>query len=181
MVAMTSMDPVPQRLSDADRDAAVDLLRVHLDAGRLDQVEFSERMNLALQARTSSDFSPLFFDLPAPRPSGLASDTPTWKTYPGAGGSSSGPVSPTASPRSPEPSYPYGDAGPSNLPVPYAPGPVPRRRGSNALNMAQALVWPVAIFLFIFGHGGFTVIGMAIVASIILGQLSRNRRQPPPY
>ena len=38
---MTS-EPVPQRLSDAERDVAASMLREHFEAGRLDQAEFDD-------------------------------------------------------------------------------------------------------------------------------------------
>ncbi len=60
--------PVPQRIGDAERDRAIDLLRDHLTAGRLDTEEFDERLGVALSAKTSADLEPLFTDLPGPRP-----------------------------------------------------------------------------------------------------------------
>lgn len=62
--------PFPQRIGDAERDRATDLLRDHLAEGRLDQVEFDERLTRALTARTQADLDPLFTDLPGPRPGG---------------------------------------------------------------------------------------------------------------
>ncbi len=63
-----SSDHAPQRISDAERDAAVEMLRQHFEAGRLDPSEFAERMETALSARFASDLAPLFVDLPHPRP-----------------------------------------------------------------------------------------------------------------
>lgn len=60
--------PVPQRIGDAERDRAAALLRDHLTEGRLDQLEFDERLTQALSARTQADLDPLFRDLPGPRP-----------------------------------------------------------------------------------------------------------------
>lgn len=62
------MEPTPQRLSDADRDAAVAMLRDHFQAGRIDASEFDERMSAALNAKFAGDVEVLFNDLPAPRP-----------------------------------------------------------------------------------------------------------------
>lgn len=61
-------DAVPQRIGDAERDRAAGLLRDHLAEGRLDQVEFGDRLTQALTARTAADLEPLFRDLPGPRP-----------------------------------------------------------------------------------------------------------------
>lgn len=58
-------DPKPTRIGDAERDAAVESLRDHLVAGRLTQIEFDERMSVALDARFRSELSPLFVDLPS--------------------------------------------------------------------------------------------------------------------
>ena len=52
------------RVSDADRDTAVTELSEHFQAGRLTQDEFDERSGTALRARTGSDLSSLFADLP---------------------------------------------------------------------------------------------------------------------
>jgi len=54
------------RVSDADRDRAVSELSEHFQAGRLTSEEFDERSGLALRARTGSDLSALFADLPQP-------------------------------------------------------------------------------------------------------------------
>lgn len=64
---MTEPVPAP-RIGDAERDQATEYLREHLAQGRLDQVEFDERMTAALSARTQPDIDRLFTDLPAPRP-----------------------------------------------------------------------------------------------------------------
>lgn len=84
----------PQRIGDAERDKAIDLLREHHAAGRLTSEEFNERMAAALTARTDADLVPLFADLPAsgaepalpmlaepPSPTQLASEArqlPAW-------------------------------------------------------------------------------------------------------
>ena len=52
------------RVSDADRDRAVSELTEHFQAGRLTSDEFDERSGQALRARTGSDLSGLFTDLP---------------------------------------------------------------------------------------------------------------------
>ena len=55
------------RVSDAERDAVVTELGEHFQQGRLDQVEFDERVTQALAARTESDLSALLADLPPTR------------------------------------------------------------------------------------------------------------------
>jgi len=55
------------RVSDAERDAVVTELGEHFQQGRLDQVEFDERVTQALAARTESDLRALLADLPPTR------------------------------------------------------------------------------------------------------------------
>jgi hypothetical protein len=52
------------RVSDADRAAVADRLAKHYADGRLDQAEFTERVDLAMSAKIQSDFTGLFADLP---------------------------------------------------------------------------------------------------------------------
>jgi hypothetical protein len=52
------------RVSDAERQAVVDELRVHFGAGRLDLDEFEERTRAALSSRVRGDLHPLLDDLP---------------------------------------------------------------------------------------------------------------------
>jgi DUF1707 SHOCT-like domain len=84
-----SPDPVPQRIGDAERDQAAGYLREALAEGRLDQSEFDERLERALQAKTQADLDPLFRDLPGPRPGqGMATSAgfqaPPWQRREGA-------------------------------------------------------------------------------------------------
>jgi len=53
------------RASDADRERTTALLREHHAVGRLTPEEFSERVDLALVARTLGDLEALLADLPA--------------------------------------------------------------------------------------------------------------------
>ena len=53
------------RVSDADRDRTVTLLREHVVEGRLTLDEFSERVGRVLQATTESDLNAVMADLPA--------------------------------------------------------------------------------------------------------------------
>jgi len=53
------------RISDADRAEVADRLSRHYSDGRLDQAEFNERLDRAMKAKTQSDLTGLFADLPA--------------------------------------------------------------------------------------------------------------------
>jgi hypothetical protein len=60
------------RVSDAERAEVADRLSKHYSDGRLDQAEFDERVDQAMRAKTQSDLSGLFDDLPGseePEPS----------------------------------------------------------------------------------------------------------------
>ena len=52
------------RVSDAERAAVAERLSKHYADGRLDEAEFNERVEMAMKAKTQSDFSGLFGDLP---------------------------------------------------------------------------------------------------------------------
>lgn len=180
MEAMTSPASFPQRLSDGEREAAVAALRAHLDAGRLSGDEFAQRSDAARAALTASDVVPLFTDLPAPHPLYLNMAQPTWNTYPGGTTSA-----PTYAPEPGAPTYqtPYQQTPPtySGTVVPTSQGPL-SSLNPKTLSTIHALIWPVAIVLFVTGNGGIWVIIAAIVASSLLGGYQRRgRRQPPPY
>jgi Domain of unknown function (DUF1707) len=55
------------RLSDADRAEVAERLSKHYADGRLDEAEFTERVDLAMSAKTESDLTGLFSDLPDTR------------------------------------------------------------------------------------------------------------------
>jgi Domain of unknown function (DUF1707) len=59
------MDDASLRVSDADRERAVVVLRQHLLAGRLTPDEFSERVEAVLRARVGTDLARVQEDLPA--------------------------------------------------------------------------------------------------------------------
>lgn len=61
-------DPRMMRVSHADRDQVVEILRVAAGEGRLEAEELDERVEAALSARTFADFEPLTADLPAAAP-----------------------------------------------------------------------------------------------------------------
>lgn len=56
--------PSHLRITDADRDEALDRLADHYAAGRLDKDEFDERGDAVWTARTGADLVPIFADLP---------------------------------------------------------------------------------------------------------------------
>ncbi len=58
-------DETALRVADADRDRTVTLLREHVVAGRLTLDEFSDRVGVALQARTRGELEGALADLPA--------------------------------------------------------------------------------------------------------------------
>lgn len=63
--SVVAMDDESIRVSDADREQAVVVLREHLLAGRLTLDEFSERVEAALRARVGGELAGLQEDLPA--------------------------------------------------------------------------------------------------------------------
>lgn len=65
------------RLSDAERDEAIEALSEHVRTGRLDLDEFGARSAKASAAKTRRDLVPLFADLPTPRPAVLDSPIKT--------------------------------------------------------------------------------------------------------
>jgi hypothetical protein len=86
----TPNGPRMLRIGDAERVAAASALGDHFAAGRLDQVEFDERLGKAYAARTFEDLEPLFADLPEPRPVPASVPTappllppPAWESAPG--------------------------------------------------------------------------------------------------
>lgn len=56
------------RLSDAERESAVELLGEHYSTGRLTKEEFEERSDAVWSARTQGDLAPVFVDLPVSSP-----------------------------------------------------------------------------------------------------------------
>ena len=53
------------RISDAERAEVTDRLSQHYSDGRLDQAEYNERLDRAMNAKTQSDLDGLFADLPS--------------------------------------------------------------------------------------------------------------------
>jgi hypothetical protein len=56
------------RVSDADRGEVIDRLSAHYSDGRLDHDEFSQRLDLAMSAKTMADLGALLTDLPGSKP-----------------------------------------------------------------------------------------------------------------
>jgi hypothetical protein len=70
------------RISDAERAEIADHLSKHYSDGRLDQAEFDERVDQAMRAKTQSDLSGLFDDLPSPDEPGASQTSKTSKVVP---------------------------------------------------------------------------------------------------
>jgi hypothetical protein len=67
--------PAPAiRASDRERDDAVQRLQTAFAEGRLNDLEFDQRMRTAMGARTRADLEPLFADLPVTSASAAPSD-----------------------------------------------------------------------------------------------------------
>lgn len=64
------------RVSDEDRHAVVDELRVHFSLGRIDLAELEDRVTAALEAKVRGDLEPLLTDLPEVRPTASYSGPP---------------------------------------------------------------------------------------------------------
>ena len=66
------------RISDADREAAVNQLSEQYAVGRLTRDEFDERSDAVWSAKTQGDLGPIFADLPvgSPRPRRLPAGAP---------------------------------------------------------------------------------------------------------
>ncbi|MEJ2865613.1 DUF1707 SHOCT-like domain-containing protein [Actinomycetospora flava] len=113
---MTEPAPPPHpspRIGTADRDAAMKALDQHLEAGRLDAVEYGERSARAAEARTVDDLVPLFADLPQPHPP-LPGETSAPAVAPAA---SAPPASPPARRREPGALVRYGPVISGALPI----------------------------------------------------------------
>jgi len=87
--AMSGEEPTEGiRVSDAERDAAIERLRAATGDGRLTLEEFSQRMELAAAARTRADLDRLAADLPAEAAAARgavtsgASGPPSWHVSP---------------------------------------------------------------------------------------------------
>ena len=61
-------DPGGQRIGSAERDLAIGQLQQHYQAGRLTPEEYEDRSVRVSRAMTWAEVTPLFADLPEPRP-----------------------------------------------------------------------------------------------------------------
>lgn len=57
------------RIGDPERNDAISALSTHLTQGRLDSTEYDERVGRVMQAKTATQISANFLDLPEPHPS----------------------------------------------------------------------------------------------------------------
>lgn len=73
------------RVSDAERTEVADCLSKHYSDGRLDETEFSKRLDRAMNATIQSDLDGLFEDLPGGGPQGLQHATAPAPEGPGGG------------------------------------------------------------------------------------------------
>jgi uncharacterized membrane protein len=142
--------PSPQRIGDAERDNAAELLREHMAQGRLTAEEFDERIDAALKARVTSDLDPLFRDLPGPRPGqGVATTqayvTPPWQQ--------------------------------AAVPAPAAQSAAPQDDTRNRLLVGlTAVMWPVTILLlFLIGWEHWWLIFIPVIISGMLGRSESQR------
>jgi hypothetical protein len=147
---VSEQGPSPQRIGDAERDNAAELLREHMAQGRLTAEEFDERIDAALKAKLASDLDPLFRDLPGPRPGqGIA----TTQSY----------VAP-----------PWQQAA---VPAPAAPATTAPDSTRNRLLVGlTAVMWPVTILLlFVIGWEHWWLIFVPVIISGLLGRSESQR------
>jgi hypothetical protein len=144
--------PSPQRIGDAERDSAADLLREHMAQGRLSAEEFDERIDAALKARVASDLDPLFSDLPGPRPGQTVATTPGFQTPPWDRQAAA--------------------------PAPAAQVPAPQRGTENqVLKGLTAVMWPVTILVITFLLGWDHFWWLVFIPVAISGMLGRSESQ----
>jgi uncharacterized protein DUF1707 len=148
--------PSPQRIGDAERDRAAELLREHMAQGRLTPDEFDERIEAALTAKVASDLDPLFNDLPGPRPGQAVATTQPYETPPWQRAAAA-PI-------------------PSPGPAPLAP----RNAGTHALAGLTGILWIVVplVISFVPGLGWqhfWWLIFLPMVVSMVLGKNESDR------
>ena len=139
------------RISDADRAEVADRLSKHYSDGRLDQAEFNERLDRAMNAKTQADLTGLFADLP-----------------------------PTDQPDKAVKAVSQPDRRPRNRrPVHRIIGLI--LIAIVAIFAARALMWPFFGFFGFFGHVLFVPVPwilIAILAFVCWRVATRNRRRP---
>lgn len=139
--------PSPQlRISDQERESALNALGEHMSAGRIDIDEFGERSARITAAKTRGELGELFTDLPVPHP------------VFGVGATAAPP--PAAAPPPPMP-----------VPRPAASGEVARQPEWSPAQRAVAalipLVWIAAIALIATGAAGWPVIFAPIALTAV--------------
>jgi hypothetical protein len=151
--------PTPQRIGDAERDRAAELLREHMAQGRLSAEEFDERIGAALSAKVASDLDPLFSDLPGPRPGQGLATTPGY-----------------AAPPWQRPATPAAAAAPTPEVLP------PRSGAAEALRGVTGMLWiviPLAIsFIPGLGWANFWwLIFIPTIISMVVGKNESDRER----
>lgn len=71
-----TQDQPEYRLSDAEREDAIEVLGEHMSNGRLDVEEYGERTAQVAAATFRRDLAEIFHDLPEPRPAVLREPAP---------------------------------------------------------------------------------------------------------
>jgi hypothetical protein len=157
-----------QRLSDAERDEAVERLAAAQAEGRLTATEYQERADAARSAVTRGDLVPLFSDLPA--------SAPASQQLPRATATTTAATSPDAL-RPPPPSS-YADVRPSSEPS-WGDRALGGRVGATIMALTPFLA--VALFFLSGFNGSFAwswlwFLLIPIVGIIVYGPGSDGRR-----
>lgn len=162
---MTGPDPAPYRLSDGERDEALESLRTAFQEGRLTVDEHEERSTAALRAVTGKDLVPLFEDLPP-------------KLHPPSLSAAAAAVAPVAN-----------GEGPVDLAA--AGRSVQKRKKKNDDHLPSVLGWG-GFLLFVWGvptfvSGNITAISvflgffcLMVVPGLITALVRRRRREDGP-
>ena len=123
--------------------------------GRLDQEEFEDRIGKALTARTRDELTPLFDDLPGPKPGQPAAPAPAFQAPPWQQ-----PATPSNAVANPPPAPVVAPAG-----------------GDRALAILAAIAWPVTLLvLFATSWHFWWLIFIPIAIGSILGRNRYGRR-----
>jgi Domain of unknown function (DUF1707) len=158
--------PVDPRIGDVERDQAVAFLQEHLAQGRIDGTEFDDRMSRALRAKTASELSILFDDLPQPRPPSASDATgyqaPPWQQ---------------AAQRSFEiPPWQRTPAASPEIAHRMHPAVPERSKADTALAVVAAAAWPaVILFCFATSWSYWWLIFIPIFISSIAGSMRKGR------
>jgi len=152
----SAADPQGTRIGDAERDQAVGYLRDHLVAGRLDQVEFDERLTQVLAAKTAGQLLPPFDDLPSPRPGERLALLDSSSQLMGSGS-------------------------PAGItPAPVSDAAVSAQRAGRVMGIISAATWPAVIMvLFATGSWGslWWLIFLPMILSSIAGSMGSEGRK----